>query len=789
MSGRQDSTAQNTIDFVPDLKNGLSTQEAEKLRKKYGYNEITEKKANPLILLGKKFWGTTAWMLEVTAALTFVLQKYIDFYIIAALLIVNAVISFFQEERASRAVSILKQSLQVKCRVLRDGKWINEDAKTLVPGDVIRIRSGDFVPADSTIVDGYLDVDQSALTGESISVGRQKGEKIFSGSIIKKGESTAIVVATGAATYFGKTAELVQTASPKLHINEVVSSVLKWLLAIAVTLVLISLSIWIYRGLNILSILPLLLVLLIAAIPVALPAMFTVSMALGSMDLVKKGIIVTRLGSIEDAASMDILCTDKTGTITQNRLTVASVIPVNGYTENQVILYGAMASSDANNDAIDSAFLEEYRKRKLPPFSVEKFVPFDPSSRRTESDAMLEGKRFHIMKGAVKTIAALVNDTGNDAENRMKELAVKGYRTLAVSCSSDEKKGEIAGFVALYDPPRHDSRALIGELRDLGINVKMLTGDSEEIAMETARQVGLGLSITPLHSDITPETIEKNDGFSEIYPEDKYRIVKALQEMHHVTGMTGDGVNDAPALREAEVGIAVSTSTDVAKAAASAVLTKEGLENIVDLIKDGRAIYQRVVTWVLNKTARTIEIVVFVSLAFLILGNYIVSAFDIVLTLFLIDFVTISLSTDKVRWSSKPESWDITSLVKIAAVISAMMIVESFLWLFIGMRYLSVGNQVPMYSFSFGIILYFGIFTTFVTRERRHFWSSMPGKPLLIALLADIFVVMAIETFGIPGVASMPIWITLLTLSFTAFASLIINDGVKSILLRSIKLI
>ncbi len=789
MSKDQSSEAADVIDFKPDINNGLSSDEVEKLRKKYGYNEIPEKKESPFLSLGKKFWGTTAWMLEVTAALTFVLQKYIDFYIIAALLIVNAVISFFQEERASKAVSILKQSLQVKCRVLRSAKWIVEDARALVPGDVIRIRSGDLVPADSILVDGYLDVDQSVLTGESISVERKNGEKVFSGSIIKKGESTAMVIATGASTYFGKTAELVQTASPKLHINEVVSEVLKWLLAIAITLVIVSLIIWIIRGLNVIAILPLLLVLLIAAIPVALPAMFTVSMALGSMDLVKKGIVVTRLSSIEDAASMDILCTDKTGTITQNRLTVASVIPLDGYSEDQIILYGAMASSDANNDAIDSAFLQEYRKRKLPEFSVEKFVPFDPSTRRTESDSVLDGRRLHIMKGAVKTIASLVQDNSSDAEKRMADLAVKGYRTIAVSIASAEKKAEIAGFVALYDPPRKDSRALISELKDLGINVKMLTGDSEEIAMETARQVGLGLSITPVHNDISPDTIEKSDGFSEIYPEDKYRIVKALQERHHVTGMTGDGVNDAPALKEAEVGIAVSTSTDVAKAAASAVLTKEGLENIVDLIKDGRAIYQRVVTWVLNKTTRTIEIVVFVSLAFLILGSYIVSAFDIVLTLFLIDFVTISLSTDNVRWSRKPESWDITSLVKVAAVIGAMMITESFLWLFIGMKYLSVGNQVPMYSFSFGILLYFGIFTTFVTRERKHFWSSMPGKPLFIALIADIFVVLAIETFGIPGVAAMPIWITLLTLSFTALVSLIVNDGIKSILLRTIKLV
>ncbi len=787
MTKDQKSNAENAADIKPDLNNGLSSEDITKLRQKYGFNEIPEKKENPLLSLGRKFWGTTAWMLEVTAALTFVLQKYLDFYIIAALLIVNAIISFFQEERASGAVRILKQSLHVKSRVLRNGKWTVEDARSLVPGDVIRIRSGDVVPADAKLLEGYLDVDQSVLTGESISVERKNGEKVYSGSIIKKGESTAIVIATGAATYFGKTAELVQTASPKLHINEVVSGVLKWLLAIAISLVVVSLIVWIIRGFNVISILPLLLVLLIAAIPVALPAMFTVSMALGSMDLVKKGIVVTRLSSIEDAASMDILCTDKTGTITQNRLTVASIIPLNGYSEDQIILYGAMASSDANNDAIDSAFLEEYRTRGLPAYTVEKFIPFDPSTRRTESDAVLDGRRLHIMKGAVKTIAALVNS--KDAEKRMTDLAVKGYRTIAISLESAEKKGEIAGFVALYDPPRKDSRALISELKDLGISVKMLTGDSEEIAMETARNVGLGLSITQVHGDISPEIIEKSDGFSEIYPEDKYRIVKALQEKHHVTGMTGDGVNDAPALKEAEVGIAVSTSTDVAKAAASAVLTKEGLENIVDLIKDGRAIYQRVVTWVLNKITRTIEIVVFVSIAFLILGSYIVSAFDIVLTLFLIDFVTISLSTDNVRASRKPESWNITSLVKVAAVIGGLMIAESFLWLFLGMKYLSVGTQVPMYSFSFGIILYFGIFTTFVTRERKHFYSSMPGKPLFLSLIADIFVVLAIETFGIPGVAAMPIWVTLLTLSFTAMLSFIVNDSIKSILLRSIKIV
>ncbi|EQD70351.1 plasma-membrane proton-efflux P-type ATPase, partial [mine drainage metagenome] len=408
MSRDQDSNTADATDFKTDLNNGLSTEDVEKLRKKYGFNEIPEEKENPLLSLGKKFWGTTAWMLEVTAALTFVLKNYLDFYIIAALLVVNAVISFFQEERASGAVNLLKQSLQVKCRVLRNGKWIVEDAKSLVPGDVIRIRSGDLVPADASLVDGYLDVDQSVLTGESISVVRKNGEKVFSGSIIKKGESTAMVIATGPATYFGKTAELVQSAAPKLHINEVVSMVLKWLLAIAITLVAVSLIVWVIRGFNVISILPLLLVLLIAAIPVALPAMFTVSMALGSMDLIKKGILVTRLSSIEDAASMDILCTDKTGTITQNRLTIESVVPLDGYSEDQIVLYGAMASSDANNDAIDSAFLEEYRKRGLPAYSVEKFIPFDPTTRRTESDAVLDGKEVHIMKGAVKTIAALV---------------------------------------------------------------------------------------------------------------------------------------------------------------------------------------------------------------------------------------------------------------------------------------------------------------------------------------------------------------------------------------------
>jgi H+-transporting ATPase len=622
---------------------------------------------------------------------------------------------------------------------------------------------------------------------------------LFSGSIVKSGESNSLVVLTGNKTYFGKTTELVQVARPRLHTEDVISTVVKWLLIIVGVALAVAFVVAVFLGMDLFDVISLALVLLASSIPVALPAMFTISMAIGSMELVKRGVLVTRLSASEDAATMDTLCSDKTGTITMNKLSVAGVIPMNGTDENTVLMYGALASQEANHDAIDLAFLGAASDRKISfdNFTQKSFTPFDPKTRRTEALIEKDGKTFKVVKGAVNIIADLVGADVNALNKQTNEYASKGYRTLAVAMGEDDKSLKIVGLVALYDMPRPDAKQLIGELKGLGISVKMLTGDALPIAKETARQVGLSDAITAstefektveTEPDKASEIAEKSDGFAEIYPQDKYSIVKSLQRKGHIVGMTGDGVNDAPSLKQAEVGIAVNSATDVAKGAASVVLTGEGLGNIVDLVKVGRMIYQRILTWIFNKVVKTFQIVVFVVVAFLLTGRFIVSAFDVVLLLFVIDFVTLSISTDNARWSKSPDTWNITGLVKSSIVLGILVVLESLAILYIGLGPLGISKDYELLkTFSFSILFYFGMMTVFVVRERGHFWNSFPSKSLFYITLIDMIVVALLVTFGFPGLKPIPITDTLIVIGMAAFFSFVVNDFAKYLLLRGKK--
>jgi len=710
-----------------DLNIGLKGAEVESRLKQYGYNEVLVKKTNPVVRFAKKFWGITAWMLEIIIILSWILGKYPDLYTVTALLFLNSVIGFAQEQKASSAVEALKKRLRVNARVLRNGVWKIVPARELVPGDMIRVRSGDFVPADVKIIMGEIAADQSALTGESMEVEKKSDDTLYSGSIVKRGEATCLVILTGVKTYFGRTTELVQIARPRLHIEEVVSKVVKWLLVIVATLLSLALTFSILKGINLLEILPLMLVLLLGAIPVALPAMFTVSMAIGAMELVKRGVLVTRLSASEDTATMNILCVDKTGTITMNKLSIANVIPLNEFSEQEVVLYGALASQEANQDPIDLAFITVAKQKNLinNSFIQKNFVPFDPKTRRTEALVLKDNQEFRVMKGAVNVVAqacGLDESAIRELEAKMDGFATKGYRTLAVAETKEQQNlPKLVGLVTLYDMPRADSKQLIQELKDLGISVKMLTGDALPIANEIAKEVGLGKNVIKM-SDLkglveenlakAAEVAEKSDGFAEIYPKDKYTIVKNLQAKGHMVGMTGDGVNDAPALRQAEVGIAVSNATDVATGAASVVLTNEGLSNIVDLIRNGRTIFERINTWILNKITRTILKTSFIVLAFLFIGKYVVSASAMLLMMFMTDFVKISLSTDNVRWSRKPDIWNITGLVKVAVILGLIMVAEAFGLLYIGFRYFNLmADDQALTTFSFEILFYFAMFS------------------------------------------------------------------------------
>ncbi|WP_284679493.1 plasma-membrane proton-efflux P-type ATPase [Aceticella autotrophica] len=790
-----------TIDEVidrlkSDINNGLTKEEIEKRLKIYGYNEVPEKRENPYLKFAKKFWGLTAWMLEVVIILSYMLHKYLDMYIIAALLIFNAIIGFFQEERASKAVDTLKQKLMINARTLRDGKWIMIPAKQLVPGDIVRVRAGDFVPADLKLINGDLDVDQSALTGESLTVSKKKSDMLFSGSIIKSGEANAIVVLTGNQTYFGKTTELVQVAKPKLHAEEVTSEIVKWLLIIVGIALAVAFIVSYFIGIKLIEVIPLALVLLASSIPVALPAMFTISMTIGSLELVKRGVLVTRLSASEDAATMNTLCLDKTGTITMNKLSLTGIIPMEGFDEKQVITYGALASQEANHDPIDLAFISAAQQKAilLDSYKQKSFHPFDPKTRRTEAVIEVGGKTFKVVKGAVNIIAEITGENVEELNAKAMDFAKKGYRTLAVAMGEDDKTLKTIGLIALYDMPRPDAKKFIEELKSLGVAVKMLTGDALPIAQETGRQVGLGEKIInvseyreKLKEDPEKAAIiaEESDGFAEVYPQDKYSIVKSLQRKKHIVGMTGDGVNDAPSLKQAEVGIAVSSATDVAKGAASVVLTGEGLSNIVDLVKVGRMIYQRLLTWIFNKVVKTFQIVVFVVVAFLITKRFIVSAFDVVLLLFVVDFVTLSISTDNARWSQEPDTWDVSGIVKSSMVLGILVVLESLAILYVGLKYLGIQNDYNLIrTYSFSILFYFGMFSVFVVRERGHFWESMPSRSLLYIVIADILLVALLVTYGIPGLKPIPIADTLVVIGLSAAFSFVVNDFIKFFMLK-----
>ncbi|HCN83725.1 MAG TPA: plasma-membrane proton-efflux P-type ATPase, partial [Sphingobacteriaceae bacterium] len=763
--------------------------------KEYGYNEVLENKSNALLKFLSRFWGLTAWMLELIIILSWVLHKHLDAYIVLGLLLFNAIVGFVQEYNAANAVEALRKKLQINVKLLRDGAWKTLPARELVPGDIIRIRIGDFVPADVKINQGEISIDQSALTGESLEIEKKSGEIIYSGSIVTKGEATGMVTLTGANTKFGKTIELVKIAKPKSHIDVIISKVVKWLLLIVGVLLLIALIVAFLKGINILEILPLMLVLLLGAIPVALTAMFTVCMALGSKELVKQGVLVTRLNAPDDAASMDILYVDKTGTLTMNKLSVAKLQAAKDYKEDDMLLFGALASQEANHDSIDMAFINAAKQKNIlnNSFVQTSFVPFDPQNRKTEATIKKENEEFNVMKGAFNVIAqvcGLDEKSIADWEVKVNEFGKEGFRTLAVAKANINDRPQFVGLVALHDPPREDSKQLINEIKNLGISIKMLTGDALPIAIEIAKAVDIGDTIIKA-SELKNadknivELLEKNNGVAEVYPKDKYDIVKAFQAKGHIVGMTGDGVNDAPALKQAEVGIAVSSATDVAKGAASIVLTEEGLSNIISPIKVGRMMFERINTWILNKIARTILKTCFVVIAFLILGKFVMTATAMLLMIFMTDFVKISLSTDNVKWSGKPAKWNINGLAKIGIVIGLLMTIESFGLLYIGLNYFNLNaDNEALNTFCFQLLLFFALFSIFVVREKNHFWHSAPSKILLLLLIADMVLGILLTTFGLLGFEAIPLTQTLVIFIFTAVCSFIINDFIKFFLFK-----
>ena len=603
-----------------DKIQGLTSVEASKRLLQYGKNIVSEKKSSRLLIIAKKFWAPIPWMLEITIILQLILNKYDEAIIIFVLLIFNSILSFYQEERANKALALLRKHLAIKARVFRDEQWQLISAEELVPGDIVHLRMGDITPADIKLTNGNLLIDQSVLTGEAMPIEGVSGATAYSGSLIKRGEATGEVISTGKNTYFGKSVELIQTAKAETHIKTVIFTIIKYLVTIDSLLALSVFIFAIVTNLILTDIIPYALILIIASIPVALPATFTLATAVGAIRLAKQNVLVTHLTAIEEAATMDVVCIDKTGTITQNQLELAKIKPFLPYTENDLLYYASLASDESSQDPIDQAILTAAYALKIDYLQAEKikFTPFDPAIKRTEAIIHINNHYVRVIKGTPDIVAGMVNSVENITEN-VSQLAEHGYRVLAVAIDKsyeDDIKNhlEFVGLIAFNDPERSDSKSLLKQINQYGLKVIMVTGDNIATAKAVAEDVEIGAhtaSSSILQSG--NRNILNYDVFAGMFPEDKFRLVKTLQTEHHIVGMTGDGVNDAPALKQAEVGIAVANATDVAKSAASIVLTNSGLSGILSAIEVSRRIYQRMLTYILNKIIKSFEIAIFLS--------------------------------------------------------------------------------------------------------------------------------------------------------------------------------
>jgi H+-transporting ATPase len=764
---------------------GLASSEARHRLAKFGYNEVGEKKASGLVRFIKRFWGSTAWMLETVAVISFLLTQIVNVYLVLALLTLNAVIGFSQESRSGRAVELLRKRLYVNARVMRDGDWVVKPARELVSGDVVFLGIGDVVPADVKIFDGDVLVDQSALTGESLPVEKAKDSVAYTGSIVRKSEAKGVVVATGKKTFFGKTVSLVAMARPESHIEKLIANVVRYIMLIVAIVLVCLLFYSTILGRSLPDILNFMLMLLVSSVPIALPAMLTVTMAVGALKLFRSGVLVTRITAVEDAAIMTTICTDKTGTITENKLSVVEPVAVEGFSKDYLVLLAALATEEASRDPIDIAVMKYAKSKgiKKEGYTINKFTPFDPKTRRTE--ALIEspdGASARVMKGAPRVLFDIVSlKDGKKATywQTVEELSAKGFRVIGVAV---EKEGELrlAGFIPFYDRPRKDSSRLISELKSLGIDVKMLTGDIAPIAMTVAKEVEIGSGACKIGytGKKLAREAEKCDIFAEVFPEDKLTIVKSLQSRGRVVGMTGDGVNDAPALKQAEVGTAVKDATDAAKAAASVVLTAEGLSGIVQLVKAGRESFERMYTWIINKIVKTFQLTIFLSVAFFVFGTFITTTSQLILLLFLTDFITISLATDKVTPSNHPEKWDIGKMTKVALAISIIVLLEMSIGLFLALNlfFLSIDQ---LRTFVFYMLMVTGVTDVLIVRERRSFWSSSPSKPLLAALFVDLAFVTTLCQIGLNEVLLPLPPVAVLVVLLVAIVMILPKDYVK----------
>jgi len=814
------SPVSETLDALKvDAEKGLSSGDVKKRLARYGYNEIEEKEEPLWHRVFRRFWGPIPWMIEAAAILSAVVQKWADFSIVMVMLIINGFLDFYQEHRALNALKALKQQMTTTITVLRDGKYSAISIKELVPGDIIKLRIGDIVPADVQLIKGdYLLIDQASLTGESLPVSKKINEVAYANTIVKQGEMLAVVVNTGVNTNFHTVVSLVAKAEleERSHFQKMVIQIGNFLILITVTLVLVIIMVALFRHENFLEIMRFALVLAVAAIPVALPAVLSVTMAVGALNLARRHAIVSRLVAIEELAGVDIFCSDKTGTLTKNEMRVADPVVLDGYDNESLFLHAALASRLENQDPLEMPIFH-YIDESLPEIGWQSykqthFTPFDPISKRTEADIEKDGKGFKAMKGAPQILLAMAELSDNDEKNftnTVDLLASKGYRTIAVGRQESGKPLELIGLIPLFDPPREDSRDVITEMRHYGVSVKMVTGDNMAIAREIGNLLGLektsisssqlrgsaggeimtlarvlstaiyhrlkkgvsrrdaerfaasvmdevsGIFDTRLldrefvntHESAIIEMIESVDIFAEVVPEDKYRIVGALQKGGHIVAMTGDGVNDAPALKKADCGIAVSNATDAARAAADIILTRPGLSVINEAVKQARITFERMKSYSIFRIAETMRIIFFMTLSIVVFNFYPVTALMIIILALLNDIPILAIAYDNTRISRSPVRWNMPELLTVATTLGLSGLVSSFLLFFIVKEY---GFSLDMIqSLIFAKLVVAGHGTIYNTRIDDWFWKRpYPSKLLFVATFSTRILGTLIAVYG-----------------------------------------
>jgi H+-transporting ATPase len=789
----QEQATEQTAASAPAL--GLSTAEVEERRLQYGLNEITEKKPHAILKFLRFFWGPIPVMIEVAAVIAVLIHHWEDFYVILAMLLLNAGVGFWQRQKADHAIDLLKQKLALSARVRRDGQWQEIPARELVSGDLVRVRLGDIVPADLQLLTGdYLLVDQSTLTGESLPVEKKAGELAYTGSIVRQGEMDALEAATGMNTYIGQTAKLVDEARTKSHFQKALLKIGDYLMLMGLGMVAIIFLVSLFRHQNIWQTLQYALVLTVAAVPATLPAVLSVTLAVGAGVLAARGAIARKMAAIDELAGMDVLCCDKTGTITQNALTIAEVKAFGVIGESEVLLLGALASRAEDNDSIDLAIIDQSGQTGPGDFQADNvlsFKPFDPVSKRTEAAVTSDsGRHFRVTKGAPQVISFLMDENDpitREVDRLVEEFAAKGYRALGVAQAETPGPWRYAGLIALYDPPREDSAATIQTAKDLGVQVKMVTGDHVAIAQEIAQEVHLGTDIQLVTAfldkpdRVAERVVEEADGFAQVFPEDKYHIVELLQGKGHIVGMTGDGVNDAPALKKADVGIAVEGATDAAKSAAAIVLTQPGLSVIIDAIREARKIFQRMNSYAIYRIGGSLRVLFFITLSLVIFNFYAVTAIMVILQVLLNDIPILTIAYDNVRPDNDPVRWNMRVVMSVATYLGLMGVIFSFVMFYIGLEILHL-DQGPLQTLNFLKFTVSGYLYIYMGRTRGMFWSLKPSALMVWSGVVSRALATAIALFGwwVPQIS----WQLVGLVWGLAVLELLITDPLKVVLYR-----